>query len=135
MSKGFDAGKAVEALEYDFTTCIVDGAPCAGKGTIPEFTDKQLREFGKRSAEAAERLGGKPGGKPEDLSDAINSGALDAAIDEMTNMVAEFCQQSPSAEELHQLPFRVRQAFYAWLFGELFDPKASPSGTKPSRAM
>ena len=124
MSRGFDAGSAVEALEYDFTTCAIDGKPCLGQGTIPEMTDKQLRDFGKATLRVMKKLGGDANAtSPKTLFASLAPENLEVALDDMTAMVATFCQGHPSEDELKALPFRVRQAFFGWLFGELFSPK------------
>lgn len=124
---GFKAEGVVEALDYDFRPYV------NAQGTIPEPTDKQITTFMvglKKTYEDAK------GEVPEDadLSDPI--AALDsldpeaqmAGLTHLNGIYAELCSGTPSAEQISQLPLRVRGIFFAWLQGEVMAPEAVPGG-------
>ena len=138
----FDAGVAVEALEYDFT------AYGGKEGRIPEPTTRLVNDFfdemrgllqeAQRAKSAAE------GVQLEEMSEEEMAGALDKVDEGMaatTNFqertvkaIAILCQDSPSADELMALPYRVLSQFNQWLIGEIA-PKSkgqeAPSPRQP----
>lgn len=129
----FDAGKAVEALEYDFTT--VPGGK--GKGTVPEPSTKDMEKFQKAfsrinrdavavSDEVEKAL--KDGGNlTEEAEEAFEKRSEELAA-ELDKAVAKLCSDSPSVDEMSSLPFRHKQAFATWLLGE-FSPEAGKPAT------
>lgn len=129
----FNAGTAVEVLEYDFTDYVPD---C--KGSIPEPSTEQLdayfnaiRDLAKNvqnlraKAERAEHA--EDNELSNDEVDAILAEMDDLSISkytgEMTVAIADLCSGQPSKEQIEALPFRVKQAFLQWVTGE-FRPEA-----------
>lgn len=106
---GFDAKRAVQRLDYDFTA-FVPGA----KGYIPEPTPEEFRAFRERLADAA----------PEQAEDVGRMSLADQeALDETTlDAVAELCKGYPTRDQIAALPFRVQTAFLAWLLESFADP-------------
>jgi hypothetical protein len=145
---GFDAGKSVTALNYDFSTLpIADEETqkilAEAKGTIPEPSQAALDNFQKHVREMAtdpeiaalvaladdadpaaviEAIGAMPA---EKLTD-VNNRMVDAIID--------VCSGSPSAEQVRALPPRVRNAFIGWVSGELVGPTGPTPGSGHSLA-
>ncbi len=133
----FDAGTAVEQLEYDFLAHPQYDGTLPGKGRIPEFTDKQLREF----AKALTALEGPtneidpetPKGQRK-LSEMMADGSFADKIEATAKIIAAFCKDSPSEAEIMGLPVPTRRAFFNWLMEELFNPKAkTPDSGRPRR--
>lgn len=148
----FDAGTAVERLEYDFT------AYGGGAGNIHEPTTKDVNRFFKQmkglmkdvnrlrsSAEAMEDV------ELENMDDdalAEKMASIDKAEEGASEFqgktieyLAELCGAKrdeetgevtggePSIDDLRLLPYRVLQAFSAWLMEEI-KPKRTTPGTK-----
>lgn len=120
---GFDAGKAVEPMDYDFTT--VPGGK--GKGTVPEPSNEAMEKFqkafGKIQREAM-ALGKDI--KDEDFTDEVEADLEVKAKDighRLDAAVAKLCKNNPTIEEMDSLPFRHKQAFAKWLL-EQFSPEA-----------
>jgi hypothetical protein len=127
---GFKAEGVVEALDYDLKPYV------NAAGTIPEPTDTQIAEFltGIKAVfkEAEKDL-------PTDLDTedpGVLLGAIDAldptaqikAMGEMAKVYAGLCSNTPSAEEITQLPMRVRTIFFNWLQQEVMAPEAATGG-------
>jgi hypothetical protein len=125
----FDAGTAVEPMDYDFTT-VPNGK---GKGTVPEPSTKEMKDFQKEFAQimrdgqkldlnddAALKMSDKQFEKFQAEADAIGV-RLDVAI-------AKLCKNQPSEEEVATLPFRVKTAFSKWLMDQ-FSPEGGASAT------
>jgi hypothetical protein len=133
---GFDAGKSVQALDFDFTTIqVADDATREilkdAKGTIPEPTQDALDRFTAHVRELATdpeiaalvALGDNPdpaavvaaiGEMPEEKLLGVTEGMLSVIID--------VCSGTPSEEQIRALPPRVRNAFVGWVSGELVGP-------------
>lgn len=136
---GFDAGTAVEGLEFDFSAY---GGP---KGVIPEPSTKTINQYFKdlkaifaETKGIRERLADLPEGEADQaLSEMLGGGEvdLDDLGDHLTNRLlqatADLCSGYPSFKDIQALPFRVQQAFNAWLAGEL-RPKGTTPGTNGS---
>lgn len=116
----FDAANVVEALDWDFSK--FDG----GKGVTPEPTEKllaaYLRDIGNLTTDIAKRR--KDLELPEDatteqLVEAVSklktSDILEDLFARMAEIMAELCQQSPSAEQINKLPMRHRSAFFSYM--------------------
>lgn len=135
---GFDAGSAVEALDYDFTAYVADA-----RGTIPEPSQPKLERFADELREIA-TTGGiteivKLGEDPSQeqlvaaLADLPEDG-IKQVMGAMTDAVVELCDGQPSREEIDALPGRVKQAFIGWVVGELMDPTQRNAGSRRSLA-
>jgi len=138
--------QAVETLDYDFTGFPSNTSKdkCKGKGSIPEPTEDMLTAY----AEAVAKLfeikkgddieaaldGGDPTatsanaepGSPEKKAKKKEEEAKAAAL---LGFTADLCQNSPSTEELTELPPRIRNAFMKWVYKELSDPEVSSGAT------
>ena len=120
----FDAG-TVDALNFDFTTWGVDA-----KGTIPEPSSEKVETF---MAIVRQLMPTKvetgEDGKDHIVLDieAIEEKFKDRE-DEAEQMVnaayADVCSNTPTAEQIGALPYRVKQGFYGWLYGSLVSPEA-----------
>lgn len=129
---GFDAGKAVDALDYDFTAYVDDA-----KGTIPEPRQAQVDALFDALREVVVASGAEAGATPE----AIISGlaglpedVVKAQSEAMLDALAAFCQGTPSREEIEALPVRPLQAFVGWLVGQLEDPGKGATQRAPATA-
>jgi hypothetical protein len=134
MSK-FDAGIAVERLEYDFT------AFGGTAGVIPEPSTGTVQTFFDTLQALASEIRGKMAGvEGKDLEEISEEEAADvvAQMDDniageyqtkMNAAIAELCGGTPSLEEISGLPFRVLGAFTQWLTGEL-NPNRTPAASK-----
>lgn len=132
----FDAGSAVEVMEYDFTK--YDG----GQGEIPEPSRGQVELFFERIAELkkftnkAMRDGetiaedDESGEELEKFIEELSEGELKKYQAELSVWAADVCSQEPSVEDINKLPYRVFGAFMAYLAGEL-GPK-DENGSSPS---
>lgn len=117
----FNAGTAVESMDYDFTDFG------GSTGTIPEPTSTLVDGFFSRVKALAQEVRSNLGGNVEDLSETEAADAL-ASMDglgmedyerNLAEAISDLCQSKPSVEELMLLPFRVRAAFMQWLIGQL----------------
>lgn len=124
---GFNAGEVVDALDYDFTAV---GGP---KGTIPEPDDTRIEKFRKalggivaetlKARESAQASVAETGELTADtLLSALESADLTAQLGRAVDAVADLCQGSPTRDQIEALPWRHKQAFFAWLVGQLLDP-------------
>lgn len=138
----FDAGDAVEALDWDFTKAGVKA-----KGTIPEPSDvaigafldglKTLYSETRKLVQAGEQADATPG----EMLDALAAVTGDMFVEQMkgiATLYAALCSGKPSEPELLALPLRVRAKFYGWVMSEVVNPEAETgAGTavvKPLRA-
>ena len=127
---GFDAASAVEPLDFDFH-------PYAdAKGTVPEPSQEQVERLFEAIRGLAVAAGIQPGASREEAIAAF------AAIPEEVqkeqarhtlDALVEFCQGSPSREQIEQLPYRPLNAFIGWLVGH-FAGDAGKGVTEPSPA-
>jgi hypothetical protein len=139
----FDAGAAVEALDWDFT-----GAGVKAKGTIPEPSDVTIGDFldglkklyndTRAMVEAGEAA---TDATPGEMLEALNSVTGAMFVDQMSriaDLYAELCSNKPGKDQLLALPLRVRAKFYGWVMSEVVNPEAETgAGTsvvKPLRS-
>jgi hypothetical protein len=139
---GFDAAEIVpeDDLAFDFTK--YDGP----EGTIPEPTRELLDAYWERMRDdaetagldrdkilEAERLGGvqTPEGRV-----AIVEAYASADPEKLKEMphhriaaVAELCQGAPSKDQIEALPYRVQEAFVAWLMEKFSRPPTTNGST------
>jgi hypothetical protein len=131
----FNSGEVIEALDYDLT------AHAGPLGTVPEPTDaaiirlyKRVREEVTKEIEAFGVTLQEDVQSPEALLELMGSFDEEKVLkasEIMIDIFAELCAGSPTKPQLVALPFRVRNAFFAWLMGEL-NPPGSSAGTMPS---
>jgi hypothetical protein len=137
MSK-FDAGTAIEALEFDFT------AYGGSEGVIPEPSSGSVKTYFRSMKDLAKEARKFKGiadslGNVDDLTDDEISERMasieeaEEGADQLADMqkraLADLCSGTPSYEELGQLPYRVFQAFNRWLVSEI-NPKKEAPGSK-----
>lgn len=127
---GFDAGSAVEPMDYDFTT--VKGGQ--GKGTVPEPSTAEMKTFQRdfaaimRDAKALELSDDEAAKLSKEEFDTLQD-QMDEIADRLDEAVSVLCHNTPSKEEVATLPFRIKTAFSKWLM-EQFSPEGETSGTK-----
>lgn len=130
----FNAGTAVEAMEYDFTDYG------GGAGVIPEPSDEVLDAFYQNLALVMDEVQETVGDLQDlDISniDAVQkalaategTSAIRKVSDSLTTLLADLTQGQPSAEDIARLPFRVKQAFMGWLVGQ-FNPEGGTPASK-----
>ena len=122
---------ALELLEYDFTgfpSNTQPGKKCTGKGIVPEPTQTHLDTYaeklkdlfkvkeGETQAEVTERMEADMASDAGELTGKEKS-------EQLLQLTADLCQNSPNARELGELPPRIRNAFMKWVYKELADPK------------
>ena len=142
----FNAGKVIDRLTYDFSD--FDG----GKGTIPEPSTGRVNDFFNGIKDLVAEIRGiatKVGADKaiEDMSEEDMAIAMEN-VDEATAKATDFNTRSlrllallcgatededgditggsPTYAELEALPYRVQQAFSAWLIQEIRPKKATP---------
>lgn len=141
----FDAGKAVEAVEWDFT------AYGGGEGTTPEPSRGQIQKFNStqraltkrirpiiRKAESLEKKAKEGTISGEELDaevDALETEVTEKEMEqyeqEFTEALAELCSGSPSVDDMEELPFRVKQAWAEFVLEQFSpDPEKERPGTK-----
>jgi len=156
----FNAASVLEALDYDFTDLAGPPNNIAGlaeaKGTIPEPTERQVRQFLQSSAREMQRIQrqarkavadaeakngeGEPAEAAADdaglavLAD-VDMRAADATRRRDAEILAKLCSGQPSAEILMLLPHRIYKAFSEWLLKEVLDPEAVTGAGKPPLAI
>lgn len=134
----FDAGQAVERLEFDFT------AFGGRSGVIPEPSTGQVQKFFRVIKDVAREIRdlenrAKQIDKRADESDVTDDEAIDSLAnmadeaseryqDQLVHALADLCSSEPNADEIGALPFRVLNAFSAWV-AEQVRPQ-QPAATK-----
>lgn len=123
----FDAGTAVDQMEYDFT------AYGGGQGTIPEPSTGQVTQFFADMKDIVKEARGlrnlassETPASEEDLAEAISDlddGLMDRFNKRIAESTAQLCSGQPSPDDIQKLPFRVLAAFTAWIASE-FRPEA-----------
>lgn len=108
------SASSVEALEYDFRGIkTADGKGyCSGKGEIPEPSQEDLEEF-QRVMELY---------SPDKLA-KMSKEEQKAADEHTMDAVVKLCKNSPSKDELMELPPRRQRGFFKVLLKELVDPE------------
>src|SRR5690606_11412212 len=121
----FNAGTAVEAMEWDFTDFG------GGSGVVPEPTTEIFNQFTERAKVFQERFRATTGKSMDDALTEEDVSRLDEQeiMSEMVNLLAFVCQDSPGVEQLSLLPPRVLMAFQGWLVGEI-SPESTAATTK-----
>jgi hypothetical protein len=129
---GFTAVSVVEPLNFDFSPFT------AASGTIREPTDRQIGDFlngVKRITKAVQQQTPQTvpgdGDDPAALLDALDDLDPETVVTlmhDMAEVYAELCGGNPSAQQILELPLRVRQAFFGWLQQEVMAPEAAPGG-------
>lgn len=127
---GFDAGSAVEPMDYDFTT--VPGGK--GKGVVPEPSTMDMKIFQKSFAKVVRESAklDKSGEELDKISDDefdLLQKKGDELGEQLDAAIAKLCKNHPSVEEVETLPFRLKTAFSKWLM-EKFNPEAEAAATK-----
>jgi hypothetical protein len=132
---GFDAATVVAPLDWDFTKYD------AGKGTVPEPSDKDIetlfKDLSKVSREVMQVAGlnqvaedATPDEIMQAMADMDGELGISKLVAGFTKAFAKLCKNQPTALQLNKLPMRVRMHFYMWLAGEL-RPEAGGAGSMP----
>src|ERR1044072_7518102 len=126
----FDAGTAVEKLEYDFSHYK------GPVGVTPQPSDHAFKKFSAKQSKImidADRI-------EKEMAEAEKSGTLseekldefqrrgDELSEKMSKTVAELCQDQPSKDDVDKLPYRVKMAYMKHLMSQ-FAPEGETSGT------
>jgi hypothetical protein len=135
----FDAATVVEPMDYDFTKFG------GRKGDIPEPNEDQVISLYSSMDELVKELAGEFVQLPKnpsatELVDSLNqltmSESYKPMLDGMTVIYARVCSDTPSEEELRQLPPRIRALFFQWVAKQLrpeLDAVDSKSQRRPLR--
>lgn len=135
----FDAAKAVDPLDYDFTTAsfwkrVEQAHPelkKQGKGRVPDPTDGEVADFRAKFAAifgltTDEMNAGGLKAMTENLqkeldeaTDEERKASAEERLEAIYQTVAAFCSGSPSPELLRAVPGRYFFAFLGWLFGQI----------------
>lgn len=112
--------EAVEALDYDFRGIPKDEGKgyCTGHGTVPEPSTADLEVY---QAKMQEIAGSDP---VKALAAQPDTEESRKQLRHVLELTAALCKNSPSAEELEELPPRYKMHFIKWLAGELSNPEA-----------
>lgn len=132
---GFNAGEVVKPLDWDFTAFE------AGKGTVPEPSDRDIERLFQDLSKVSREVMGIAGlgeaaenADPERVMQAMADMPEELGISKLvagfTKAFAKLCKDQPTAIQLNKLPMRVRMRFYMWLAEEL-RPEAVGAGSMP----
>lgn len=123
----------IEPLAYDFTQIPHNSGQgfCTGQGVIPEPTQDHLIAYGEEvkalfnmeDGDTAEDVQRRLAEELKDKSTKQQKAAADKASRKMLEITAKLCQQSPSADQLGELPPRARNAFLKWVQKEVANPE------------
>ena len=128
---GFSAESAVEPLDYDLRPYV------DAQGTVPEPTHEQVQALFKALRELVVAAGVDPGASRDEVIQAfadIPEEQQKAQSDATMQAIVDFCQGSPSKQEIEALPYRPLNAFLGWLVGQ-FAGELGKADTQPSRAL
>ena len=126
----FDAGKVVEALDWDLRPYV------DAHGTVPEPTDDEIRTMNDRLREITVATVGADF-DPTDRTAALKAFAsltaedVEKFADAQLDAVVVVTKDSPSRETLAGTPPRIRMKFIKWLMQELNDPEGLATATTP----
>lgn len=126
---GFHVEQEVEPLDYDF-------AQFGGSGTIPEPSHEQVEQLFKAIRGLVVAAGVDPGASRQQVIEAFAAIPEDEQkrqADATMEALIDFCQGSPSRDEIEALPYRPLNAFLGWLIGQ-FAGDLGKADTQPSRA-
>ena len=126
----FKAESVVEALDYDFRPYV------NASGTIPEPTDNQIAEFltgvkaifKEAEKDLPQELDMEDPGMLLGAIDALDPEAQIRAMGDMARVYAALCSDTPTEEQIRELPMRVRTIFFNWLQQEVMAPEAATGG-------
>jgi hypothetical protein len=126
---GFDAGTAVEAMDFDFTT--IPGGK--GKGVVPEPSTTDMKVFQKafskvmREGEKLNEASKDPAKLSEEEFELLQKQGEEIG-EQLDAAIAKLCKNKPTAEQVATLPFRHKTAFSKWLM-EQFNPEKGEAAT------
>lgn len=121
-----------EAVTFDFTGFGVDAA-----GSIPEPSEKQIRDFFRTIKSIYD-------GDDSDVAEFDNPLAYIDIIDKTSeeefaamktrvlDAVAALCSNTPTAEQMGQLPSYVAGKFFTYVFQAFTNPEGRTAASKPS---
>lgn len=121
---GFKATTVVSKMSYDFTGIPLADQDVAkvldaAKGVTPEPSGEQVRQF----QIAMRSVLGLPQETPQaEILATINAKSKDELLDldeDFMDIVSEVTSGMPSREILAALPFRIREAYYGYIYGEM----------------
>ena len=160
---GFNAGRHVEPIEWDFTD-FVPGA----KGISPEPSTQAIERYHRASRNLAEAMmriqsaavdqevSRQKELSPEQALEQVRKWgqmSLDQALQVLDQEMADDLPQSlelitryaelvdevtngcPNAQQIMGLPHRIRGAFFGWFTRQLIDPELVAAGTKSSLSL
>lgn len=120
------SSSSVEVLEYDFRDFASNSGSgsCEGHGQIPEPTSDALEAY----AAATRALFAVETNK--DVKAKLeDDDAAKAKSRELLALTADLCRNTPSVDQLEDLPPRIQRAFFKWIFKEITDPEVSSGAT------
>lgn len=124
MAKFFSVD-SLEPLEYDFTGIPKDGGKgyCKGKGAIPEPSTKALEEY---QAAMQELMRGRSLEALQKQDTEENKKLLHQTLE----LTTKLCQNSPSIEELEELPPRYKVGYMKAFNREMSNPEVLTPGIR-----
>lgn len=135
---GFDAGAAVEKLEYDFRPFT------KAHGTTPEPSDDQVFTLMDTIRTIVNEIRTANATSEEETEDVVDAQEAIAILGRLQKeQVEEFREELiqayslctsgiPSADELRELPYRVRSMYFGWFLGQLNRPESAAVDTNSS---
>ncbi len=115
---GFDAGTAVEKLDFTFEPYLP-----GVKGTIPEPPQDAVDAFSEVMAGARALLA--------KVDDDESSESEKAATLEVARALSSICSGAITTDQFVALPPRLRNAFAGWLMGQFANPTSASDGSTP----
>lgn len=156
---GFKAEDAVPKLEWDFTAYVPDAkgvSPEPSTEALLQFNlsmralaEAELRVKKSMALQEADKLNDRSneekqaeverwasmdfeGGAIEVLAELARFVSVEEGVRiarRQAELVAKLLQDSPTADQIMQLPMRVRTAYMGWTAGQLMDPELGAAGT------
>lgn len=129
----FDASSIVEPLDYNFEKYG------GRKAVIPEPNEEQVITYYKELDELLKSLAGEFVKLPahptaQDLVEALAQLTMSDSYSPMqggmTRIVAKLCSNTPTEDEIRQLPPRMRALFFQWVAREM-RPELNAADSKP----
>lgn len=126
----FDAGTAVEKLEYDFRPYadVYGETPEPSEQAFQKFSSKQAKVMIDMDRLEKEMAQAEKDEKLDDETVEVFQKRGREISDKMSKIIAELCQDKPSKDEVDQLPYRVKTAYIKHLMSQ-FSPEGETSGT------
>lgn len=123
---GFKASQAVSKMAFDFSGLEIEDDKAAellngpeGKGVTPEPSGEQVRHFQARQRDILGLPPDTPQAEVNKRMMAMTETEFLELDSKIIEIVTDVVSERPSFEVISALPFRIREAYYGYVIGEL----------------